>query len=135
MLVDLDMIERGATLALSAAGICCLLRAAFLLLFRVPARARLVYNGYRRMCEARDAAVIVHERPPMPFTVEDVIAFSTAEGREMRVTVKRYAKPRDRTLLVWYSPRRPERLATAGPLYWLGWCLACLGTVLLLFHA
>lgn len=134
MPLDPDTIERMATLALVAAGVCCISRAAFILLFRVPAKARLTYDGYRRMCEARNSAVIVHERPPMPYTVEDAIAFSTIEGQRIQVAVRRYAKPRDRTQLVWYSPRRPENISTNGPLYWFGWAFACLGTIVLLFY-
>ena len=135
MLPDMETIERLGTLGLAAAGILCMLRAAFVLIFRVPARATLAYDGYRRMCEARNSAVLLAERAPMPFTVEDAIAFSTAEGRKMHVTVRRYAQPHDRTLLVWYSPRRPTKVSTTGPLYWFGCSLACLGTIVLLFHA
>lgn len=134
MLPDLETLERLGPFVLAAAGIYCMLRAAFILIFRVPAKAKLTFDGYRRMCEARNSAVIVHERPPMPFTVQDAIAFSTAEGRKMHVTVRRYAKPRDRTLLVWYSPRRPERFTTIGPLKWLSWSLWFFGTIFLLCH-
>jgi hypothetical protein len=134
MLPDPGTIERLGTLALATASLFCTLRAAFLMLFRVPAKATLTYDGYRRMCEARNSAVLVTERPPMPFTVEDSVAFSTAEGRKMHVAVLRYAKPRDRTLIVWYSPRRPENVSTNGPLYWFAWAFACLGTIVLLFH-
>ena len=133
MLPDPGTIERLATLALATASLCCTLRAAFLLLFKVPTKATVTHDGYRRMCEARNSAVLLAERPPMPFTVEDAIAFSTAAGRKMHVTVRRYAKPRDRTLLVWYSPLRPENISTNGPLYWFSWAFACLGTITLLF--
>ena len=134
MLPDPGTIERLGTLALATTALFCALRAAFLLLFRVPAKATRTYDGYRRMCEARNSAVLMTERAPMPYTVEDAIAFSTRDGRKMQVTVRRYAKPRDRTLLVWYSPRRPANVSTNGPLYWFGWAFACLGTIILLFH-
>lgn len=133
MLADPQIIEYLGTLALAAAGLGCLLRAAFILCFRVPAKATLTYDGYRRMCEARNSAVIVHERARVPFTIEDAILFWTAEGQRMHVAVRRYAKPRDRTQLVWYSPRRPENISTAGPVYWFARSLACFGTILLLF--
>ena len=134
MLPDADTIERIGTLALAAAGIACMLRAAFILAFRVPARATLTYDGYRRMCEARNAAVIVHERARVPFTVEDALLFWTADGQRMHVDVRRYAKPRDRTQLVWYSPRRPQTVSTAGPVYWFARSLACFATIVLLFY-
>jgi hypothetical protein len=95
MLPYLETIERMGALALTGAGVGCLLRAAFILLFRVPAKGTLTYDGYRRMCEARNSAVILHERAPMPFTVQDTIRFTTANGQQMHVTVRRYAKPRD----------------------------------------
>jgi hypothetical protein len=134
MFIRPEILESTGTAILLVAAIICMMRAAFVLVFRVPARATLTYDGYRRMCEARNSAVIVTERPPMPYTVEDSIAFSTVEGRKMHVIVRRYAKPRDRTLLVWYSPRRPENVSTNGPLYWFARSLACLGTIGLLFH-
>lgn len=96
--------------------------------------ATLTYDGYRRLCAARNAAVLVHERAPMPFTVEDAIAFSTAEGRKMHVTVRRYAKPRHRTQLVWYAPKRPANVSTTGPLHWFARGAWCFGTIVLLFY-
>lgn len=134
MVPEPEFLESAGTAILLVAALACTMRAAFLLIFRVPATAKLTYDGYRRMCEARNSAVLLAERPPMPYTVEDAIAFTTAEGRKMHVTVRRYAKPRDRTLLVWYSPRRPENVSTNGPLYWFGWAFASLGTIVLLFH-
>jgi hypothetical protein len=134
MLPEPEFLESAGTAILVVAAVMCTMRAAFVLIFRVPAKATLTYDGYRRMSEARNSAVLLAERPPMPYTVEDGIAFSTAEGRKMRVTVRRYAKPRDRTLLVWYSPRRPENVSTGGPFYWFAWALGCLGTIVLLFH-
>jgi hypothetical protein len=129
-----EILESTGTAILLVAAVICMMRAAFVLVFRVPAKATLTYDGYRRMCEARNSAILVTERAPMPYTVEDAIAFSTAEGRKMHVTVRRYAKPRDRTLLVWYSPRRPGNISTAGPFYWFTRSLACLGTIVLLFY-
>jgi hypothetical protein len=55
------------------------------------------------------------ERPPMPYTVEDAVAFSTAEGRKMHVAVRPYARPHDRTLLVWYSPPPAGEFASLCP--------------------
>ena len=134
MLPEPKFLESAGTAMLVVAAAICMMRAAFVLIFRVPAKATLTYDGYRRMCEARNSAVLLAERPPMPYTVEDAIAYSTAEGRKMHVTIRRYAKSHDRTFLVWYSPRRPENVSTNGPFYWFGWAFACLGTIVLLFH-
>lgn len=134
MLPELQTLERVGSVILLAAAFITMLRAVFILIFKVPAKATMTYDGYRRMCEARNSAVILHERPPMPFTVEDAITFSTSDGRKMHVTVRRYARPHDRELLVWYSPSQPHRIATVGPLTWLTWSVWCLATIFLLFN-
>ena len=134
MLPEPEVLKSAGTAILLLAAVICTMRGAFVLLFRVPAKGSLTYDGYRRMCEARDSAVLLAERPPMPYTVDDAIAFSTAQGRKVHVTVRSYAKPRDRTLLVWYSPHRPESVSTAGPFSWFARALACLGTIILLFR-
>ena len=134
MLVEPETIERIGTLALAAAGVVCMIRAAFILIFRVPAKAVLTYDGYRRMNRERNAAIFLRERAPMPYTVQDAIAFETAEGEKIHVAVQRVAMLRDCKQLVWYSPRRPENISTNGPIYWFGLSLACFGSIVLLFY-
>lgn len=56
----------------------CALRAAFILLFMAPAAAKLTWDGYRRMRRDRDSAVLLGERAPIPYAVEDQLALSTA---------------------------------------------------------
>ena len=111
----------------------CILRACMILIFRVPAKADLVHDGYDRARRERNAAVFIHERAPMPHTVEDTVAFTTRDGQEIRAEVRRPAVAHDRSLLVWYSPNNPSRVSTTGPLAWGGWSLASLGTAACFF--
>jgi hypothetical protein len=128
-------IEEAVVMFLVLGAITSFLRAAFLLMFRIPAKARLVEDGYRRFSKARNAAVFMHERVSKPLTVEDLIAFSTIEREAVRISVRRLAIPRDQTLLVWYSPRRPENAATIGPMGWLGWLLASIATLAVVLYS
>lgn len=69
----------------------------------------------------------------MPLTVEDGIAFATQDGKEIRVTVRRWAAVHDDSLLVWYSPGDPRRVTTNGPFTWGAWALASLATAAWLY--
>lgn len=69
----------------------------------------------------------------MPLTVEDVIAFATRDGQAIRVTIRRWAAEHDDSLLVWYSPADPRRVTATGPLTWIAWTLASLGTAAWLY--
>ena len=129
MLPEEWTIEGALGAALGAASVICLLRALFILRYRTPARATLTWDGYGRMMRERNTAIFMRERAPKPLTVEDAIAFTTSDGREMRVVVRRFARPHERDLVVWYSPSRPDCVSTAGPLSWFLACVGCIGTL------
>ncbi len=112
---------------LVSAGLCAG-RSLAILWFRKPARAGLIYDDFKRSARARDAAVFLSERAPMPNTVQDLVAFTTADGEEIRVTKRRLAVPLSSPILVWYLPSNPKSIAIMGPLAWLGWTLAMLGS-------
>ncbi|PAX06371.1 hypothetical protein [Sphingomonas lenta] len=107
------------------------MRAAWIALFYSPVRARYVGNGYREARRVRDAAVFLGERAPMPLTVEDEVVFAGADGQEVRARVRRLAEARGPSSLIWYSPRRPDRVSAAGPLGWIGVAAAVLSMLLL----
>ena len=120
-----------AWLDLTAVGaaLLCFLWAGALLLRRVPVRGQLLFDGYRAFMRERDAAIILSERAPVPLTMVDRIGFTTREGREMRVDLRRRAAPRSSTFLVWYDPARPERVTATGPLTWFARGAAILATL------
>jgi hypothetical protein len=64
--------------------------------------------------------------------IEEMVAFTDADGRPRRASVSRRAGPGrrpDGVLMVWYDPARPERATEFGPGRWLG--LAALAAVAL----
>lgn len=129
----IQSLESAALWVLLIAAASCLLRACAILRFRVPAKAKLVHDGYRRARRDRNAAVFLRERAPMPLTVEDVIAFATRDGQAVRVTIRRWAAEHDDSLLIWYSPSDPRRVTATGPLSWAVRGLAALGTAAWLY--
>jgi hypothetical protein len=122
----------GGTLIWLLAGIFCLYRGGRALLVLTPARAALIYNGYRQARREADGAFIRENPAPMPLLVEDVVAFTDHEGRQHRVTLRRLALPHDDNLLVWYPSGSPLKASAIGPVQWIGlFCLICGGYILL----
>ena len=115
--------------AVIGAALLCFGWAGVLLLRRVPVRGELLFDGYRAFMRERDSAIILSERAPVPFTMVDRIGFTTREGRDMRVDLRRRAAPRPSTFLVWYDPARPERVTATGPLVWVARGAAILATL------
>lgn len=114
-----EWIDTGVTtIWLLAAGF-CLYRALRALLVLQPARARLTHNGYRQARRQADGAFIRDNPAPMPALVEDIAAFTDHEGKERRVTLRRWAVPHDDDLLVWYAPDNPSKASAMGPVQWL----------------
>jgi hypothetical protein len=122
--------QDAAILLLAISGLACMLRGLFLLYFRVPVPGTILFDGYKQAMRARDAAIFLTERAPRPWMVQDLIAFTTREGRAMRVTVTvmRWDAPFGRELLVWYSPKDPRRIAIVGPLRWAVWSAGLVAT-------
>jgi len=106
-----------------AVAILAALQAARILLFRRPAKARLLHNGYRKQKAMFDACWVRGHPPTMPARVTDRIAFEDGNGETVRIDVRRPAAPHDDDLLIWHDPRRPERVSVTGPHVWLAGAL------------
>ena len=107
-----------------AAAILCALQAVRLLIFRRPARAQVVYDGYRRWKTDSDGAWFRGQPPDMDATITDRLVFDDEEGRTIRLDVQRRPARADPRRLVWYDPRNPERAAAVGPHIWATWAVA-----------
>ena len=113
-----EWLDHGAILIWLLAAF-CLYRGAWALLVLKPARATLVFDGYRRARRQADEAFIRDNPAPMPAFVEDIVAFTDHEGVERRVTLRRLAVPHEDRLLVWYPSSNPARASAMGPVQWL----------------
>jgi hypothetical protein len=130
----LERLEQVAVGSLYGAAAVAALAAAFLLMFRVPARAVVIFDGAKTHRRHLRGAIIsngVHnaERPIYPWLVEDRVQFQTLEGEEIRATVRRRYSS-DAPFLVWYAPANPARATALSPLTCLGYAGFCLATAL-----
>jgi len=107
-----------------AAAVLCALQAVRLLVFRRPARAHLLYDGYRRWKADSDSAWFRGQPPVLGHRITDRLAFDNEEGRTIRLDVQRRPTRADPRRLVWYDPRRPERATATGPHIWALWAIA-----------
>ncbi len=126
------VLEQLAAWGLCTAAAMAFLAAAFLLLFRVPAKTVVIFDGakaYRR--SLRGAIVLngVHnaEQPIYPRSVEDMVQFTTREGQEIRATVRRgyWSGPAS---LIWYAPADPRHVTARSPLRCVGFAVLCIVT-------
>ena len=109
----------------------CVLRAIWIAALYKPTKAKLLADGYRDARRDRNAAIFLGERAPMPFTVDDEIVFVTDRSEIIRLSIRRWAEPRGDSSLIWYLPRKPERVSSAGPVGWLSFGMFALSTLLM----
>lgn len=114
----LEWLDDIGTLLWLLAASFCLYRAVTTLLFLTPARATLVFNGYRHARRQADGAFMRDNPAPMPAFVEDIAAFTDHEGVQRRVTLRRWAVPHDDNLLVWYASGNASKASVMGPVQW-----------------
>lgn len=95
-----------------------------------PARAQVIYNGYRQARAASHRAYILDNRAPLPWRVVDRIVFTDGDGETVRADVSRWAAPQDDTLIVWHDRDRPHRFTVTGPVTWIALSLASIGIAL-----
>jgi hypothetical protein len=90
----IERLGQVAVASLYAAAAAAVLAAIFLLLFRVPAKTVVLFDGAKAHRRHLRGAIIsngVHnaEHPVYPWLVEDRVQFHTRDGKEIRATVRR----------------------------------------------
>jgi hypothetical protein len=104
------------------------------LLFRIPAKAIVIFDAAKSASANARAAIIsngVHttEIRAYPFLVEDLVQFSTRSGEDIRLTLRRRFRS-DPPELVWYSAANPRKVSAINPLHCFGFACACSITAL-----
>ena len=120
--------------SLGGIAILAFLTGVFILVFGIPARAKVITDG--RVGAKRDAraSVIVNgvytsDSRYSPERVDHVLQFLTVDGEERRTEVRR-SKYRDPPYLIWYSRKNPSHATARSPLNCFGLACICAITAL-----
>ncbi len=130
----LDAVGQLFSYALLVAAAVAALVGLFILLFRIPARAKLVIDGRHRAEKDLRASIILNGVytngvKSADYKVDDTLQFVTRTGEKVQVGVRR-PMSRDPATLIWYSPRDPKRVTTRSPLRFFAFASACLATAI-----
>lgn len=104
----------------------------FILLFRIPARTAVLFDGAKAERRNIRGAIILNGVHTVDggyatlfgIKVEDLLLFHTREGEEVRVVVRRRYRS-EPAALIWYSARNPRRATTRNPLACFALAFAC----------
>ena len=133
------LVERAEQLAgygLCFAAAVAVLTGVFILLFRSPAKAKVIFNGSKADRRTSRAALIsngVHtvEQRLYPWLAEDLMQFRTGAGQEIRLSMRRRFRSEPPTL-IWYAAADPRRATAISPVKCLAFACLCAATALCL---
>lgn len=129
-----ETVEQLFSYSLLVAATAAALVGLFILLFRIPAKAKLLIDGRQQGEKDLRASIISNGvyTNGVKFAeheVDDVLQFVTQTGEKVRVGMRR-SMSRDPATLIWYSPTNPNRVTTRSPLRCFGFASACLAAAI-----